>query len=123
MKKLFTLVSIAAVLGVCTLAQAQSQDTSLARIDNNKKDEALPKAPEKQTGNTDERVSVPPNAETNAKFILPHVNEKNSKGSLNKVGPQGEDVFMENRKYYYINSEGQKVKVKSTELREKPKHS
>jgi hypothetical protein len=41
----------------------------------------------------------------------------------NKVGPQGEEVYIENRKYYYINSEGQKIKIKSTELREKPKHS
>lgn len=124
MKKLFNLLSIAAMLSVCTLVQAQSQDTALARIDESKKTN-LSKATEKQSANlNDERASEQTNLEPNAKFVLPGENEKSSKGSsINKVGPQGEEIFMENRKYFYINSEGQKVKVKSTELRDKPKHS
>jgi hypothetical protein len=121
MKKLVTSLSIASVLSVCTLAQAQSQDTAIARIDNTKKTEGL-KATESNPKN--EVVSDQITVEPNAKFILPQPQEKSTKGSLNnKVGPQGEEVFRDNRKFYYFNSEGQKVKIKSNELRDKPKHS
>ncbi len=123
MKKLLTTLSIAAALSTCTLA-VQSQDTALARIDNTKKTDSLPKETEKQSGINEDGTAEQANVEPHSKFILPEVNEKNSKGSLNnKVGPQGEEIFIENKRYYYINSEGQRVKVKSTELRDKPKHS
>ena len=121
MKKLTTSLFIASALSVCTLAQAQSQDTAIARIDNTKKTEGL-----QATGSSpkNEVVSDQIAVEPNAKFVLPKSQEKNAKGLLNdKVGPQGEEVFKENRKFYYLNSEGQKVKIKSTELRDKPKHS
>jgi hypothetical protein len=124
MKKLLTTLSIAAALSICTLTQVQSQDTTLAKIDNTKKTDNLPKETKTQSSINEDATADQVNVEPHSKFILPEVNEKNSKGSLNnKVGPQGEEIFIENRKFYYINSEGQKVTVKSTELRNKPKHS
>jgi hypothetical protein len=46
--------------------------------------------------------------------------EKNFEGStIDKVGPNGEELFMERGKYYYINDEGKKVKVKKSEVRDK----
>jgi hypothetical protein len=36
-----------------------------------------------------------------------------------KEGPNGEAVFMENGKYYYMNEAGEKTKIKKSELRDK----
>ena len=36
-----------------------------------------------------------------------------------KVGPNGEAVFMENGKYYYMNEAGEKKKIKKSELQDK----
>ena len=118
MKNLITPFSIAAVLSVCTLTHAQTQDSALARVDNTKKTDELPTT--KPAANNAEQVNVEPQS----KFVLPKANEKSSKENFNnKVGPQGEEVFMERKKYYYINSDGKKVEVKQAELRDKPKHS
>ncbi len=36
-----------------------------------------------------------------------------------KQGPNGEAVFMENGKYYYMNEAGEKTKIKNSELKDK----
>ena len=36
-----------------------------------------------------------------------------------KEGPNGEAIFMENGKYYYMNEEGKKKKIKEAELKDK----
>jgi uncharacterized protein YxeA len=36
-----------------------------------------------------------------------------------KVGPYGEQLFMENGKYFYLNENGDKVKVKKSDVRDK----
>ena len=36
-----------------------------------------------------------------------------------KEGPNGEAIFMENGKYYFMNEEGEKKKIKASKLRDK----
>lgn len=38
---------------------------------------------------------------------------------IDKVGPHGEQLFMENKKYYYLNENGDKVKVNKSKLKDK----
>lgn len=46
--------------------------------------------------------------------------EKNFEGAtIDKVGPNGEKLFMERGKYYYMNKDGKKVKVKKSDVRDK----
>ena len=46
--------------------------------------------------------------------------EKNFEGAtIDKVGPNGEKLFMERGKYFYYDNEGRKVKVKKSEVRDK----
>ena len=39
--------------------------------------------------------------------------------TIDKVGPNGEQLFMERGKYYYMDEDGKKVKVKKSEVRDK----
>ena len=55
-------------------------------------------------------------------FILPDYSGKHSILN-NKVGPNGEELFMKKNKYYYIDGAGKKVKARRTDLTDKPKSS
>lgn len=124
MKKLSTLLTGVAVLCIFTLAQAQSQDTALARIDN----KSIQKAnrPLNESVNlSEERPSEQVEVAPQVKFIVPEAKDRNSNGSIlnNKVGPNGEEVLMDRKGYYYFDGTRQKVRVNSNALRDKPKTS
>ncbi len=128
MKKLFTTACIAAWLTICP-AKAQSQDALLVRNDK----EEVKKTNEDRDRIEKEGLKIN-TSETNhpgkpADKIEPvnvrtefYKSEKRSP-LAGKVGPNGEELFLKGSKYYYINSEGKKVKVKSSRLKDSPKHS
>jgi hypothetical protein len=124
MKKLSTLLSSIAVICFFTL-NAYAQDTAIARIDNN----AILK---KVNPPTTESMNASKTSESSTeevapstKFVVPEVRDRNSKGSIldRKVGPNGEDVFMDKSGYYYHDATGKKVRAAVNELKDKPKHS
>lgn len=126
MKKLSTLASSVAMLAIFFSAQAQSQDTALARIDQNenlKKSENQRKVKRSAYDMEKETEKSPASVAPATKFILPL--DQNSKRSIlnNKVGPNGEELFLEDGVYYYLNSKGVKTKAESSLLKDKPKHS
>lgn len=41
----------------------------------------------------------------------------------NKVGPNGEDLIIKGNKFYYLDGNEKKVKVRKTDLKEMAKHS
>ena len=48
------------------------------------------------------------------------VMERNFEGStIDKVGPNGEKLFMERGKYFYYDNDGRKVKVKKSDVRDR----
>lgn len=122
MKKVFTLLCSVAMIGICSLAQAQDQDTASTNLnsqpaveentDNTQSDDMKTQDAERadeQPQSTDEQLEK--DAETM---------ENNFEGAtIDKVGPKGEKLFMERGKYYYMNEEGKKVKVKKSEVRDK----
>ena len=120
MKKLLTIVCGVAMLGICSLAQAQ--DSASTNLNTNQ--------PQENTNNTQcddkktqdaERTDDQPQQSTDQQLTEDAAAlEKNFEGAtIDKVGPNGEKLFMERGKYYYMHEEGKKVKVKKSEVRDK----
>ena len=118
MKKLM-LVGVA-LIGFCSFAQAQNQaDTASTNFNgqaptevqnDTKSDEMKTKDAETTDDqNTDQQLQQDADAL-----------EKNFEGStIDKVGPNGEKLFMERGKYFYYDEAGKKIKVKKSEVRDK----
>ena len=118
MKK-FLMLCGGAMIGICSLTQAQSQDTTSTnyneqppteqqRIDT-KSDDMKTNDAERVEGTTDQQLQQDADAM-----------EKNFEGStIDKMGPNGEKLFMERGKYFYYDNDGRKVKVKKSEVRDK----
>lgn len=123
MKKLLTVVCSIAMLGICSLVNAQEQDTASTNLndnqsqmeenrDNTQSDDMKTQDAERTD---DQQQSTDQQLENDAEAM-----EKNFEGAtIDKVGPNGEKLFMERGKYYYMNEEGKKVKVKKSEVRDK----
>jgi hypothetical protein len=115
MKKFLMLFS-GAIIGICSLSQAQSRDTSTnynqqAPVEEKrtKSDDMKTNDAERVEGTTDQQLQQDADAL-----------EKNFEGStIDKVGPNGEKLFMEKGKYYYYDADGKKVKVKKSDVRDK----
>ncbi len=123
MKKLLTVVCSIAMLGICSLANAQEQDTASTNLNDNqpqvKENRDNTQSDDMKTQDAertdDQQQSTDQQLENDAEAM-----EKNFEGAtIDKVGPNGEKLFMERGKYYYMNEEGKKVKVKKSEVRDK----
>ena len=124
MKTLSGFLFIATILAFYPTAQAQSQDTALARIDTKeiqkKADKPFNEAVRSSDNLSVENEAVAPQV----KFVVPEARDRSSKGILDtKAGPNGEDVQMDKQGYYYLDDGGKRVRIDSKALRDKPKHS
>lgn len=117
-----TIICSAAMLGICSLVHAQ-QDTTSTNLNNNNQSQTQEnigntQSDDKKTQDaerTDQQQSTDQQLTDDAAAL-----EKNFEGAtIDKVGPNGEKLFMERGKYYYMNEEGKKVKVKKSEVRDK----
>jgi len=103
---------------------AHAQDTTLAKIDS--RISSKPVSVKEVQVNMPTEISHSESAVTAAPAVFDlSVVKKNSDRSIlnNKVGPNGEELFMKRNKYFYLNEKGKKVKVKSSMLRDRAKHS
>jgi hypothetical protein len=116
MKK-FLMLFIGVMIGICSLTQAQSRDTTSTNHNpqtpveekQTKSDDMKTNDAERVEGTTDQQLQQDADAL-----------EKNFEGStIDKIGPNGEKLFMERGKYFYYDNEGRKVKVKKSEVRDK----
>src|SRR6187200_725752 len=118
MKK-FLMLFGGAMIGICSLTQAQSKDTTSTNYNrqatteekrgDTKSDDMKTNDAERVEGTTDQGLQQ--DADTM---------EKNFEGStIDKIGPNGEKLFMERGKYFYYDNDGKKVKVKKSEVRDK----
>ena len=124
MKTLFGFLFIASALAFFPLAQAQSQDTALARIDTKEIQKKTDKSFNESARSSDnlsvENEAVAPQV----KFVVPETRDTSSKDILDtKAGPNGEDIQMDRQGYYYLDEGGKKVHLDRKALRDKPKHS
>ncbi len=125
MKKLFTSACSVAMLFLFSFANAQTQDTTLAKVDlqrNKVNDNVV-----KRTTTFDEiRTAEQSERPAAAKFVVPfNSTDRKSTPYLldSKVGPNGEDLLNEGDELYYLDVNGNKIKAKASELKEKAKHS
>jgi hypothetical protein len=118
MKK-FLMLCGGAMIGICSLAQAQNRDTTSINYNqqvpveekqgDTKSDDMKTNDAERVEGADDQQLKQDAD-----------VMEKNFEGStIDKVGPNGEKLFMEKGKYFYYDNDGRKVKVKKSEVRDK----
>jgi hypothetical protein len=126
MKRSIIIATGALLLGVCSFVNAQNSDTTSTNLntqtpveesqqnqnntqsDDMKTQDAERADSQKQPQSTDQQL------EKDVEQM-----QQNFEGStIDKVGPNGEKLFMERGKYFYINDEGKKVKVKKSEVRD-----
>lgn len=120
MKKLLLLCG-GVMMGICSLAQEQNQaDTTSTNYNGQVPTEVKSedtKSDEMKTNDAErtEQQSTDQQLQEDVDAF-----EKNFEGStIDKVGPNGEKLFMERGKYFYYDDEGKKVKVKKSEVRDK----
>ena len=113
MKKIQMILCSAALMGLCTLAQGQDRDSTSTDYTPSPVEQSDTKSDDKKT-NDAERP-----AESTDQQLQQDVDamQQNFEGAtIDKVGPNGEKLFMKNGKYYYINEKGDKVKVKKSDV-------
>lgn len=115
----------AMTMGICSLAQAQVQDSSSNDVNTQQPVEQTPQN-QHNTQSDDmktqdaERVEEQPQSTDQQLQQDAEALKENFEGStIDKVGPNGEKLFMERGKYYYMDEDGKKVKVKKSEVRDK----
>lgn|SRR5690606_2058612 len=141
MKKIFIIACSAAMLSFCSLAQAQDYDSSSAQYNNEGQTEAETEQEleEARDDMQDAWEGSTTETENDANRVKEDINEgvdeAGDEGSQvgrtaaaqikderleSKEGPNGEPIFInEHAEYYYINDDGQKVKVEKSELKDK----
>lgn len=125
MKKLLIIASCAVMLSICSLAHAQVQDSSSTNYDTqtpveNQQDQNNTQSDDMKTRDA-ERVDDQQGQSTDQQLQQDaNALKENFEGAtIDKVGPNGEKLFMERGKYFYIDEDGKKVKVKKSEVRDK----
>jgi hypothetical protein len=130
MKKFITIACGAAFLHICSLAFGQNQEIASVTYTSVKKTEKVDNVStpsmtegiiEKEEGTKDAAKIESSNFDhARASYELRKDHKKFDIN--NKVGPNGEEIFLKGSKYYYLNDKGKKVKIKSIQLKDKPKH-
>lgn len=121
MKKLLLIVCSVAMMSISALAQVQQQDTS--SIDNNaqppveERDENT-QSDDMKTEDAERTGDQEQSTEEELQKDVEAMQENFEGSTIDKVGPNGEKLFMERGKYFYIDDEGRKVKVKKSDVRD-----
>jgi hypothetical protein len=126
MKKLFIMMAAIAMMGVCSLVQAQDQDTASTNLNTtpvqeNQQDAGNTQSDDMKTRDA-ERVDDQQQPQSTDKELQNDVEamQENFEGAtIDKVGPNGEKLFMERGKYFYMDENGKKVKVRKSDVRDK----
>jgi hypothetical protein len=126
MKKLIVIACSAALLHGYSLALAQNHEIASAKYASKKEiekshDTSKPKDEAVKEHIITEGARTESSSFDAARASYERKVEKTS--DFNKVGPNGEEIFLKGHKYYYLNNEGRKVKIKSSQMKDKAKHS
>jgi hypothetical protein len=126
MKKLFIIACSAVMMGICSFAQAQAQDSSSTNYDSQtpveqrQQDQNSTQSDDMKTRDA-ERVDDQQGQSTDKQLQedADAMKENFEGATIDKVGPNGEKLFKERGKYFYMDENGEKVKVKKSEVRDK----
>ena len=126
MKNLFIIACSAVMMSISSLAQAQAQDSSSTNYDKqtpveeSQQDQNNTQSDDMKTRDA-ERVDDQQEQSTDQELQddADAMKENFEGATIDKVGPNGEKLFKERRRYYYMDENGEKVKVKKSEVRDK----
>ena len=124
MKKLLIAVS-AAMVSVCSLVQAQNQDTASSDlnrptpVEESQQNQNNTQSDDMKTQDAERADDQQQSTDQQLQNDVDAMEENFEGATIDKVGPNGEKLFMDRGKYFYINDEGKKVKVKKSEVRDK----
>lgn len=111
------------MMSICALAQVQNQDTTSTNYNARPQVEGTDDNTQSDDMKTDDAERTDDQQEQPTDQDLQNdvdAMQENFEGStIDKVGPNGEKLFMERGKYFYIDDEGRKVKVKKSDVRDK----
>ena len=122
MKNILVTICSVAMIGICSVGQAQDQDTTSTNLnpqptleqgENTQSDDMKTEDAER----TDDQTQSSTDQELQNDADAIHQNFKAA--SIDKVGPNGEKLFIERGKYFYIDEAGKRIKVKKSEVRDK----
>lgn len=123
MKKLLMIAVSAAMVSVCSLVQAQDQDTASTNLNSpTPVEESQQNQNNTQSDDMKTRDAERADEQSTDQELQKDVDamQENFEGAtIDKIGPNGEKLYMDRGKYFYINDEGKKVKVKKSEVRDK----
>ena len=105
---------------ICSLVQAQVRDSASTDYNNKNAVEDTREDTQKDTEKSSDEIQQ--GEQSTEQELQKDVDEmqKNLEGStIDKFGPNGEKLFMERGKYFYINDKGNKVKVKKRDVKDK----
>lgn len=132
MKKLLLTVCGVMMLSIVTFVQAQDQDTASANYNQGTAEENKDNTIDNSSGelkqgtiSTEDQAQQGgnPTQEQTDQVTQDQGTPTNEMGEAtpvtDKVGPHGEQLFMENGNYFYLDENGDKVKVKKSKLKDK----
>jgi hypothetical protein len=123
MKKLLITACSAFMLGVCSLAQAQdSSSTDLNKqtpVEQSEQNQSNTQSDDMKTRDAERADDQPQTTDQQLQKDADAMKENFEGSTIDKVGPNGEQLFMERGKYFYMDENGKKVKVKKSEVRDK----
>lgn len=113
MKKINVIVSALALMGVCTLAQAQDRSSTPTNYSQSPTRQSDTKSDDKKTNDAER---PPESTDQQLQQDVDAMQQNFEGATIDKVGPHGEKLFMQKGKYYYMNEEGKKVKVRKSDV-------
>jgi len=136
MKKLLVLLGSAAMISLATLSQAQdststdynnqntveqqSRDQSQPPQDESTQDQPVQDQPVQDGNNAIRQGQSLESGQPTEDQVDQTMERPNEMVPVEgKEGPNGEAIFRENGKYFYMNEAGEKKKIKESELRDK----
>ena len=124
MKTLSGFLFAVAIFLLPSPTQGQSSDTALARIDTKTLEKKAGMPVSDAVKSSEELTSENETIAPQAKFIVPEIRDQKSTDFLDtKAGPNGEDIHADRQGFYYLDEAGEKVRIDTKAMRDKPKHS
>lgn len=115
----------AMVMGICSMAQAQVQDSASTDlntqqpVEQSQQNQDNTQSDDVKTQDAERVEDQPQSTDQQLQQDADALKENFEGSTIDKVGPNGEQLFMERGKYFYMDENGKKVKVKKSEVRDK----
>lgn len=126
MKRFFSITAMLAVMGICSVSVAQAQQDSSSTnydtqqpVEQNQQNQNSTQSDDMKTRDAERVDEQGQSTDQQLQQDADAMQENFEGATIDKVGPNGQKLFRERGKYFYIDEDGKKVKVKKSEVRDK----